>query len=70
LATNVLYEEGEGFLLTYNIDSGKRFRFEDVSLKISEGLDENSFVEITKDLPKLKNKYYSPKKIIKILDRN
>ena len=68
LATNILYEEGEGFLLTYNIDSGKRFRFEDVSLKISEGLDKSSFVEITKDLPKLKNKYYSPKKIIKILD--
>ena len=68
LATNILYEEGEGFLLTYNIDSGKRFRFEDVSLKISEGLDKNSFVEIAKDLPKLKNKYYSPKKIIKILD--
>ncbi len=69
LATNVLYEEGEGFLLTYNIDSGKRFRFEDVSLKISKSLDENSFVEIAKDLPKLKNKYYSPKKIKKVLDK-
>ena len=32
-------------------------------------MDKNSFVEITKDLPKLKNKYYSPKKIKKILDR-
>ena len=69
LATNILYEEGEGFLLTYNIDAGKRFRFEDVSLKISEGLDKSSFVEISKDLPELKNKYYSPKKIIKILDQ-
>jgi outer membrane protein insertion porin family len=68
LTTNVLYEDGEGFLLTYNIDSGKRFRFENVSLKVSEGLDKNSFIEIAKDLPKLKNKYYSPKKIIKILD--
>jgi len=69
LATNILYEEGEGFLLTYNINSGKRFRFEDVSLAISENLDKSSFVEIKKDLPKLKNKYYSPKKIIKILDK-
>jgi len=69
LTTNVLYEEEEGFLLTYNINSGKRFRFEDISLKISEGLDKDSFVEIAKDLPKLKNKYYSPKKIEKILDR-
>ena len=69
LATNVLYEEGEGFLLTYNIDAGKRFKFEEVSLKISEGLDKSSFAEIEKDLPKLKNKYYSPKKIIKTLDQ-
>ncbi len=69
LATNVSYEEGEGFLLTYNIDSGKRFRFDDVSLIISEDLDKSSFVEIAKDLPKLKNKYYSPKKILKILDK-
>jgi len=69
LATNILYEEGEGFLLTYNIDSGKRFRFENVSFKISEGLDKSSFVEIEKGFPKLKNKYYSPKKIIKILDK-
>ncbi len=68
LATNVIYEQGEGFLLTYNINAGKRFRFENVSLIISETLDKNSFVEITKDLPKLKNKYYSPKKIKKILD--
>ena len=69
LATNILYEEGEGFLLTYNIDAGKRFRFEDVSLIIAEGLDKNSFIGISKDLPELKNKYYSPKKIKKILDK-
>jgi outer membrane protein insertion porin family len=69
LVTNVLYKENENFLLTYNIDSGKRFRFEDVSLKLSEGLDKNSFAEITKDFPKLKNKHYSPKKIKKILDK-
>ncbi len=69
LATNVLYEEGEGFLLTYNIDSKKRYRFGEVSLKISEGLDNKSFIEVTKDLHKHKNKYYSPTKIKKILDK-
>ena len=69
LSTNVLYEEGGRFLLTYNINSGIRFKIEDISLKISEGLDEDYFAEITKDLPQLKNKYYSPKKIKKILDK-
>ena len=69
LATNVIYEQGEEFLLTYNIGPGKRFRFEDVSLRISEGLDKDPFADIVKDLSKLKNKYYSPKKIRKILDK-
>ena len=69
LTTNVTFDEGEGFLLTYNIDAGTRFKFENVSLKISDGLDEAYFVEIEKDLPKIKNEYYSPQKIEKILDR-
>jgi len=69
LATNVLYEEGEGFLLTYNIDSKKRYKLGDISLEISEGLDKKSFADITKNFSKLKNKYYSPMKIKKILDK-
>ena len=69
LTTNVTFDEGEGFLLTYNIDAGTRFKFENVSLKISDGLDEAYFVEIEKDLPKIKNEYYSPQKIEKILDK-
>ena len=47
LTTNVIYQEGEGFLLTYNINSGIRFKIEDISLKISEGLDKDAFVEIS-----------------------
>ena len=69
LTTNVTFDEGEGFLLTYNIDAGTRFKFENVSLKISDGLDEAYFAEIEKDLPKIKNEYYSPQKIEKILDK-
>ena len=35
--------------MSYNIDSGKRFRIEDISLKVSEGLDKNAFIEIQDD---------------------
>jgi len=69
LTTNVTFDEGEGFLLTYNINAGTRFKFEEVFLQISNGLDKDYFVEIEKDLPKLKNEYYSPRKIEKILDK-
>ena len=66
--TNVVFEKGEGFLLTYNIDAGSRFRIEDISLKISKKLNKSYFSDIKKDLTKLKGQYYSPDKIKKVLD--
>ena len=69
LATNVKFEEGEDFLLTYNINSGKRFKFGDLSLNISDVLDKDYFIQIEKKLSSLKNKYYSSPKIKDILDK-
>jgi len=68
LTTNVIYEDGEGFLLTYNINAGPRFIVKNISLKVKETLNKDYFSEIEKDLSKLKNEYYSPRKIKKILD--
>ena len=39
LTTKVVYEKGEGFLLTYNINAGKRFKVKQISLSIDEGLN-------------------------------
>ncbi len=69
LTTNVTYEDEDEFLLTYNINAGIRFKIEDISLKLSEGLNKMDFIGIVKDFPKFKNKYYSPIKIKKILDK-
>ena len=68
LATNILYEEGEDFLLTYNISAGSRFKIKEASLDVSESLDKKYFSDISKNLNDLKNTYYSPKKVKKILD--
>ena len=65
----MLYMKTEkGFLLTYNINSGKRFKIENISLVTSEALNRDYFVGIEKYLATLKNEYYSPKKIKKIFD--
>ena len=67
--TNVTYEQGEGFLLTYNITAGTRFIIEDFSFKIPDTLNKKHFTEVEKMASKIKNKYYSPRKIRKILDK-
>ena len=67
--TNVNYLENEGFLLTFNIDAGIRYKISDVSINLSDDYTKDDFLEVEKKLNKLKNKYYSLNKIKKILDK-
>ena len=47
-STNVEYSEGEGFVLTYNINAGKRYKFNKIFANISETLDPEAFVFLRK----------------------
>ena len=38
-STNVEYSEGEGFVLTYNINAGTRYKFNKIFANVSESLD-------------------------------
>ncbi len=67
--TNVTHEQSEGFLLTYNISAGKRFIIEDFSFDIPDTLNEKHFAEVKNMASQIKNKYYSPRRIKKILDK-
>ena len=69
LATNVYFEQGEGFILTFNINSGNRFVVDKVNLLVNENIDKNHFKEIIPNLKKLESKYYSPVKLRKIIDK-
>ena len=42
-STNVEYSEGEGFVLTYNINAGPRYKFKKLFANISETLDPRAF---------------------------
>jgi len=66
--TNSFVEfNNNSFKLIFNIDTGKKFQFNDLSLVLSDDYDKKYFVDIIKSLDKLKNQDYSLNKIEKVL---
>ncbi len=57
------------FELTFNISSGKKYYFNDVSLEIPDDFNEENFIKINKLLKKAKGKHYSLNFIDKILKK-
>ena len=43
-SSNVEYSEGEGFILTYTINAGKRYRFSKMYANVAEELDQSAFM--------------------------
>ena len=52
-STNVEYAEGEGFILTYNINAGKRYKFKKIYANVSEALDQTAFLSLQNEFDKL-----------------
>jgi len=68
-STNVEYSEGEGFVLTYNIEAGPRYRFKKIYADVSKQLDQSAFLSLESEFNKLVGKYYSQSKLKSILDQ-
>ena len=56
------------FELTYNIDAGEKFYFNNISIDVSDNFNKENFEKINKDIKKFKGEKYSPKVIEKISD--
>ena len=56
------------FELIFNIDSGDKYFFNDLSIQISKNFDKDNFIDIDKKIKNLKGKKYSLKVINNILD--
>jgi len=56
------------FELTYNIDSGQKMYFNNLSLKVPDDFSQNNFIKINKLFKDLKGKPYSLNEIESILD--
>ena len=68
-SSNVEYSEGEGFVLTFTINAGKRYKFKKIFANISETLDQEAFVSLEKEFNKVIGDYYSERKLTKILTK-
>ncbi len=68
-STNVEYAEGEGFVLTYNINAGKRYKFKKIFADVADTLDQEAFLTLEKDFNKLVGDYYSQQKLKSVLDK-
>ena len=67
-SSNVEYLEGEGFVLTYSINAGDRYRFKKIFANVSEALDKNAFLSLESEFNKLVGKYYSQQKLNNLLE--
>ncbi len=68
-SSNVEYAEGEGFVLTYSINAGKRYRFKKIYADISGELDKEAFISLGDHFTKLVGKYYSQEKLNNVLEK-
>ena len=68
-SSNAEYIENKGFVLTYSIDAGKRYKFKKVYINVADNLEKSSFFSLNKELKKLVGNYYSPRKVKKVLDK-
>ena len=66
-SSNVEYSEGEGFVLTFSIDAGKRYKFKKIFANVSQALNNEEFLPLEEDFNKLVGKYYSAKKLNNVL---
>jgi len=68
-SSNVEYSEGEGFVLTFNINAGKRYKFKKISANVSESLDKEAFASLEEDFNKLVGNYYSQRDLRLVLEK-
>ena len=67
-SSNVEYSEGEGFILTFSIDAGKRYKFKKMFANVSKALDSEAFASLQDEFDDVVGEYYSQKKLTSILE--
>ena len=59
-SSNVEYSEGEGFVLTYSINAGTRYKISKISTNVDSVLDKKLFLPLNEIYKKTVGTYYSP----------
>ncbi len=67
--SNVEYSENEGFVLTFSIDAGERYRFSKIYLDVAKELDQSAFLSLEDEFNSIIGEYYSQKKLTNLLEK-
>ena len=67
-SATVKFLDNESFKLTYKINAGQEYTVNDTKLVLPIDYDENNFIDVKKQLNKLKGKKYSINRISKVVD--
>ena len=67
--SNVEYAEGEGFVLSYTINAGKRYKFQKIYANVSKELDKEAFASLEKYFSAAVGKWYSHRELTNILEK-
>ena len=68
-SSNVEYSEGKGFILTYSINAGTRYKFNKISADVDASLDNSAFLSLEDDFNKLAGRYYSQADLNNVLEK-
>jgi outer membrane protein insertion porin family len=68
-SSNVEYSEGEGFILTFSINAGTRYKFKKIFANVSESLDKKPFIPLEEDFNNIIGDYYSLTKLTSLLEK-
>ena len=68
-SSNVEYSEGQGFVLTFSINAGKRYKFKKIYADIAPALDKSAFLSLEKEFNKVIGEFYSQRKLTAILEK-
>ena len=68
-SSNVEYAEGDGFVLTFSINAGKRYRFNKIFAEVSDSLEKSAFNSLESEFNELVGKYYSQSKLTSVLEQ-
>ena len=68
-SSNVEYAEGEGFVLTFSINAGPRYKFGKMYAKVSKKLDQDAFLSLEDEFDAVVGEYYSQTKLTSILEK-
>jgi len=68
-SSNVEYAEGKGFVLSYSINAGKRYKFKKISAEVDKALDNTAFLALESEFNKLIGQNYSQTKLNKVMEK-